>query len=84
MKNMQPEHSLVGMRDAETAISILTRDDMEKPVSLCICCLNHQTPMCPHKGCEKIGICTEYALDERDPNKTELRVMAFLQDHHYS
>lgn len=75
------EHSLVRMRDAETAIQILTRDDANKPVSLCICCINHQTPLCKK---EFFGVCSGYVLDERNPHQTELRVMAFLQGHPHS
>lgn len=77
-------HSLVRMRDAETAIKILTRDDTHKPVSLCICCLNHKTPTCPHQGKETTGVCNGYSLDERNPQQTESRVIAFLQEHHHS
>lgn len=84
VKNMQPEHSLSRMRDAEIAFRVLTRDETEKVVSLCICCRNHRTPLCPHQRQEKIGVCDGYTLDERDPLKTESRVIAFLQGHHHS
>lgn len=66
------------MRDASKAHQILARgSDVE--VALCICCQNSGTDACPHQGQEKIGVCNTYALDERDPLQTELRVMKFLQ-----
>ena len=74
----KPEHALVEMRDAGIACQILGRGGQGEAV-LCVCCQNSGTEACPHRGQEKIGVCQEYALDERDPSQTELRVIAFLQ-----
>ena len=74
-------HFLSEMLDAKTALRVLTRETRrkEKTTKLCVCCHKHQTQKCPHHGHEKTGVCTDYSLDERDPYKTELRIITFLE-----
>ena len=79
-KNGYPEHCLGRMRDPKTALEILsTGGEKTERVALCVCCGNHGTASCPHKGNEKIGLCNHYRLDETDLAQTETRVMKFLQ-----
>ena len=77
----QHQHPLVYMKDAETALDILSSGDRVKAerVALCVCCVNRNTASCPHKGTEKVGLCGDYRLNETNIEQTETRVLAFLQ-----
>lgn len=69
--------SLAHLRDPETALRVLSREDEHQLIALCVCCTRQQARTCPHQEPQK-GKCSTYVLDERDPRATELRILAFL------
>ncbi len=73
-------HALVALRDPQTALGILASADTIKisKVALCVCCRNVGTPACPHGEQRVTGMCADYVLDERDPVRTEERVLKSL------
>jgi hypothetical protein len=74
----EPAHPLINMRDAGTALQILSRSGDLSTASLCVCCENAGKSTCPHQGKIKTGHCATYKLDESDVSETERRVNAAI------
>ena len=78
--NARPHESV---QSAIGLLQILTRGDqtLEEEVALCIGCRKFGNRRCPHLGNEPKGYCEGFR-PERKPERTELRVMKFLQERH--